>query len=81
MTFILPTVFFSGFIFPRETLSWFFHAIGTLLPATYFIELMRAIVLRGAGLAESWANLAVLAAMGAALFLMCVFRFQRRITD
>ena len=48
MTFIMPRVFFSGFIFPRETMPWIFYAIGALLPTTYFIDLMRAIILRGA---------------------------------
>ncbi len=48
MTFIMPSVFFSGFIFPRETMPWIFYAIGAVLPTTYFIELMRAIILRGA---------------------------------
>ena len=48
MMFILPSVFFSGFIFPRETMPWIFYAVGSVLPATYFIDLMRAIILRGA---------------------------------
>ena len=50
MTILLPSIFFSGFIFPRETMPWIFYAISTMLPATYFIELMRAIILRGATL-------------------------------
>src|ERR1051326_6693898 len=41
MIFIMPSVFFSGFIFPRETMPWIFYAIGSLLPTTYFIELDR----------------------------------------
>src|SRR5207249_12059490 len=68
MIFIMPSVFFSGFIFPRETMPWIFYAIGSLLPTTYFIELMRAIILRGATLAEFWLNLVILSAMGLALF-------------
>lgn len=79
MTFILPTIFFSGFIFPRETMPGIFYAISTVLPATYFIELMRAIVLRGATLAEFWPHLAVLAGMGALLFALCALRFKQRL--
>jgi ABC-2 type transport system permease protein len=79
MTILLPTVFFSGFIFPRETMPWIFYAISTLLPATYFIELMRAIVLRGATVADFWFNLVVLAAMGAALFTWCALRYRRNV--
>src|SRR3954462_3068042 len=51
MVFIMPSAFFSGFIFSRETMPWIFFMIGAFLPTTYFIELMRAIILRGASLA------------------------------
>src|SRR5206468_10790521 len=68
MVFIMPSVFFSGFIFPRETMPWIFQAIGACLPTTYFIELMRAIILRGAALEDFWAHLAALAGMGLGLF-------------
>jgi ABC-2 type transport system permease protein len=79
LVFLLPGVFFSGFIFPRETMPWIFSAIGACMPVTYFITLMRAIVLRGASLAEFWWPLVVLAAMGAALFSLCALRFRRKL--
>lgn len=79
MTLIMPSVFFSGFIFPRETMPWIFQALGSLLPTTYFIELSRAIILRGASLSEFSHHLAVLAAMGAGLFVLCAVRFRQKI--
>lgn len=75
----LPSIFFSGFIFPRETMPWIFYAVGAVLPATYFIELMRAIILRGAGFLEFWRNLLILAVMGGAFFALCALRFKRKI--
>jgi ABC-type multidrug transport system permease subunit len=79
MIFILPSVFFSGFIFPRETMPWIFYAIGSLLPATYYIELERAVVLRGASLGDFGFNIVALAAMGAFLFSLCALRFRQKI--
>jgi ABC-2 type transport system permease protein len=79
MTVMLPSIFFSGFIFPRETMPWIFYAFSTLLPATYFIELMRAIILRGAGFLEFWRHLLILAVMGGVLFSLCALRFKRKI--
>src|SRR5213596_690012 len=76
MIFLLPSVFFSGFIFPRETMPWIFYAIGSILPATYYIELERAIVLRGAHLGDFGMNIVVLAAMGLFLFSLCALRFK-----
>jgi ABC-2 type transport system permease protein len=79
MTVMLPSIFFSGFIFPRETMPWIFYAIGAVLPLTYFVELMRGIILRGASLLESWRQLLVLALMGVALFSLCALRFKKKI--
>jgi ABC-2 type transport system permease protein len=79
MIFILPSVFFSGFIFPRETMPAIFYAIGSALPATYYIELERAIVLRGATLSDFWLNIGMLAAMGLGLFSLCALRFKQKL--
>ncbi len=79
MVFLLPSVFFSGFIFPRETMPWIFYALGALFPTTYFIALMRAIILRGATFLEYWQNLVVLMVMSILLFSFCALRFRRKI--
>jgi ABC-type multidrug transport system permease subunit len=79
MTFMLPSVFFSGFVFPRETMPWIFYALGTLLPATYFISLMRAIILRGASFLEYWPHLIILIIMSILLFCFCALRFRKKI--
>ncbi|MEY2479692.1 MAG: drug efflux transport system permease protein ybhF [Verrucomicrobiota bacterium] len=79
MTFIMPSVFFSGFIFPRETMPWIFYAIGALLPTTYFISLMRAIILRGAHFLEYWPHLAILFVMSILLFSVCALMFRKKI--
>ncbi|HTI99382.1 MAG TPA: ABC transporter permease [Dongiaceae bacterium] len=79
MVLMLPSVFFSGFIFPRETMPGVFQAIGACLPATYFIELNRAIVLRGALIGEFWPNLLILAVMAVLLFALCALRFRQKI--
>jgi ABC-2 type transport system permease protein len=76
---LLPAVFFSGFIFPIETMPRIFQWISTLIPATYFIELMRAIMLRGASFQDYWMHFAILAGMGFVLFTLCAVRFKQRI--
>jgi ABC-type multidrug transport system permease subunit len=79
MTYMLPSVFFSGFVFPRETMPWIFYALGSLLPATYFISLMRAIILRGATFLEYWPHLIILIVMSILLFCFCALRFRKKI--
>jgi ABC-2 type transport system permease protein len=79
MTLIMPSVFFSGFIFPRETMPAIFYGIGAVLPTTYYIELLRAIILRGASFVDFWRPLIVLSGMGAFLFVVCALRFRKKI--
>ncbi len=79
MAFILPSVFFSGFIFPRETMPAIFYAIGAVMPTTYFIALMRAIILRGATFLEYWQSLAIMSGMAVLLFCVCALRFRKKI--
>ena len=76
---ILPSVFFSGFIFPIETMPRIFQWISALIPATYFIELMRAIMLRGASIQDYWLHFVVLASMALGFFGLCVLRFRRKL--
>lgn len=60
---ILPFVFLSGYIFPREGMPLPFYLIGELMPLTHFIIIIRAIMLRGAGLEAFWPQLLKLAAL------------------
>jgi len=79
MAFILPSVFFSGFIFPRETMPAIFYWLGAIIPTTYFIALMRAIILRGASFQEYWQWLAIMSLMAVVLFCVCALRFRKKI--
>src|SRR6201987_4120230 len=53
---ILPSVFFSGYIFPRETIPAIFRPLSYMIPATYFINITRGVILRGATLRHLWVD-------------------------
>ena len=76
---ILPSVFFSGYIFPRETMPFFFHAISYLVPASYFINITRGIILRGASIQHLWVDALALFAMGTILLIIAARRFQNKV--
>jgi ABC-2 type transport system permease protein len=76
---ILPSVFFSGYIFPRETMPPFFYAISYLIPATYFINITRGIILRGAGIQHLWTDALVLTIMGTLLLILAARRFRNKV--
>jgi ABC-2 type transport system permease protein len=79
MTLLLPTVFFSGFIFPRETMPAIFYGLSMALPPTYYIDMLRGVVLRGGGFADFSGHILILAAMGTFLFFLSAVRYRRQI--
>lgn len=76
---ILPSIFFSGYIFPRETMPKFFYALSFCVPATYFINITRGIILRGAGWAHLWIDALVLFGMGTFLLVVAARRFHDKV--
>lgn len=75
----LPSIFFSGYIFPRETMPWIFYALSNFVPATYFINITRGIILRGAGIQHLWFDALALFAMGAFLLVIAARRFHNKV--
>src|SRR5215467_529254 len=76
---ILPSIFFSGYIFPRETMPRIFYLISYFVPATYFINITRGVILRGAGLVHLWPHALALFCMGALLLIIAARRFQNKV--
>jgi len=76
---ILPSVFFSGYIFPRETMPLGFYLVSFLVPATYFIDVTRGVILRGAGLRYLWIDGLVLLGMGSLLLVIAARRFRNKV--
>ena len=51
---LLPSIMLSGFIFPRESMPDFFYYLGNFLPLTYYLQILRGILLKGNGLEIMW---------------------------
>jgi len=76
---ILPSIFFSGYIFPRETMPKFFYILSYFVPAAYYINITRGIILRGAGWVHLWSDALVLFMMGSFLLIIAARRFHNKI--
>ncbi|MBI1731980.1 MAG: ABC transporter permease [Gammaproteobacteria bacterium] len=79
MMIILPSVFLSGYIFPRDNMPAIFYGLSFLIPATYMVNISRGVILRGAGAAELWLDALVLLALGVIVLLLAARRFRRMI--
>ncbi|HXP23124.1 MAG TPA: ABC transporter permease [Candidatus Sulfotelmatobacter sp.] len=76
---ILPSIFFSGYIFPRETMPKFFYILSYFVPASYFINITRGIILRGAGWSHLWIDALALFGMGTLLLVIAARRFHDKV--
>jgi ABC-2 type transport system permease protein len=78
--FLLPSVFLSGYVFPLFSLPAPLRVLAQVLPATHFIKISRAIIIRGAGFAEIWPSVAALLAIDTVLILASTRAFQKTIS-
>lgn len=78
---LLPSVFLSGYIFLIDNMPLVFQWISRIIPATYFIAILRGIILRGAGFAELWPQGLVLLFMGCAAVALAAVQFVRRVRE
>lgn len=76
---MLPSVLLSGFMFPRAEMPTPIYLVTFLLPVTYFVEILRGIVLRGAELVHLWPHVVGLAACCVVILWLSVTRFRKQL--
>lgn len=76
---MMPFVYLSGFVFPIESMPPAFQAVSRLIPLTHYLEIVRGLFLKGAGLNSLADELAALAVLGAAIFSLSLLRFRKYI--
>jgi ABC-2 type transport system permease protein len=77
--FMLPIVILGGFMFPVANMPVAFQWLSLLDPLRHYLEMVRGIFLKGAGLAALWTQLLALAVMGPGLLWFAVTRFHKTI--
>ena len=78
--FFLPSILLSGFMFPFRGMPDWAQWIGSLLPLTHFLVLVRGIMLKGNGIAELWPQMWPILAFLISVTLVGL-RFYRRTLD
>ena len=77
--FFLPNVLLSGFMFPREGMPYVAREIGLLFPLTYYLQILRGVVLKGADLLDVLPQTLMLLLLAIVFFGFSVQRFQKRL--
>jgi ABC-2 type transport system permease protein len=74
---MLPQILLSGLIFPLQAMAPGVRWIGYLLPLTWFVQLARGVMVRGAPFEALLLPLGMLAVLGAVVFGLSIARFRR----
>ena len=75
--FVMPNILLSGFMFPREGMPIIPREIGLVFPLTYYLQVLRGIVLKGVGLKELWPQPLALVGFALLYFTFSVRRFRK----
>ncbi|TWH51585.1 ABC transporter permease [Sporomusa sp. KB1] len=75
----LPSVLLSGFMFPREAMPQLFYQLGHLLPLTFYLEILRGIVLKGIGINFLWSQVFALIVYILVALSISIVKFQKKI--
>ena len=76
---LLPSVILSGFIFPIDSMPSAIQVLTNVTPAKFFIVILRAIVLRGVGMAAFWEQVVYLLIFTLVLISLATVLSRRRI--
>ena len=77
--FALPAILLSGVMTPVRGMPGWLQAATLLNPVRYFVELLRAVLLKGAGFAEVWPQLTALLVFGTLILGFATLRFRKRL--
>jgi ABC-2 type transport system permease protein len=77
LTSFLPTLMLSGFIFPISSMPAFLQAITHVVPARYFLVILRGLLLKGVPVGLLWADILSLAVFSLAVLGLASLRLKR----
>jgi len=75
---LLPSFILSGFIFPIESMPWPVQILTNITPAKFFIEILRAIIIRGTGVASFWDQALYLLLFTTVIILLSIIINKRK---
>ena len=77
--FMMPMIYFSGFVFPIENMPVIIQYVSFFIPLRYYFVIVRGIFLKGVGIEMLWPQAAALLAFGIVILGLSVARFQKRL--
>jgi ABC-2 type transport system permease protein len=79
LTTVMPSVMLSGYIFEIKNMPAVLRYVSHLVPARYFIQIIRGVMLKGSDLSVLWGEAAFLVLLAVVLLAIATKRFQLKI--
>ena len=76
---LMPSVLFSGFLFPIDSMPYVIQIYTYAFPARYFMDVSRDLFLKGAGIEYLWRNLALLGAYALVVIALAAARLKKKV--
>jgi ABC-2 type transport system permease protein len=75
----LPTVMLSGFMFPIENMPLPLRVISNVVPAKWFYQIVKSVMIKGLGFSFIWKEVLILVGMTVFLLLLSIRNFKIRL--
>jgi ABC-2 type transport system permease protein len=74
--YMMPSILLSGFMFPFRGMPDWAQALGSLIPVTHFLRIVRGALLKGLDIAQLWPSLAALVAFVVVISGLAMARYR-----
>lgn len=79
MGMLMPTVMFSGFMFPLENMPQALQAVANIVPSKWYYIIVKGVMIKGLGLLGIWKEVLILTSMTVLLFFISIRKFKLRL--
>ncbi|WP_289013234.1 ABC transporter permease [uncultured Capnocytophaga sp.] len=79
MGMMLPTAFFTGFMFPIENMPLVFQGIARVFPSSYYYAIVKKVMLKGLDFSYIWKETLILIAMAVVFLTLAMKKFKIRL--
>ena len=74
--YFMPSFLLSGFLFPFAGMPAWAQVVGSLVPVTHFLRIVRGSLLKGQGIADAWPSLVALALFVLGVSVLAMLRYR-----
>jgi ABC-2 type transport system permease protein len=76
---MLPSIMLSGFMFPRDAMPRLIYYISNFIPLTYYLDIIRGIVLKGIGFLYLVGQVVSLLVFSIVFLVASALKFKKKI--